>query len=66
MKKFLVITPFSVVEKLLLIAGDEVYAERVRDMVHIYNLKTRKYIGKVSVVDFVKYVKEIRLFTVKM
>ena len=65
MKRYLVTVPFSLIEKKLVIAGDEIYAEKVRDMIHVYDIKTRKYIGKVSYVGLTDKMKEIRLFNPK-
>lgn len=56
MKKYLVKTSFSLLERVLIIEGDEVYAELIRKMYHVYNPKTRKRLGTVSQVEFEKYV----------
>ena len=48
MKRYVVSIAFSVLEKKLFIPGDELYAELIRDMIHIYDIKTRRYLGKVS------------------
>jgi antitoxin component of MazEF toxin-antitoxin module len=58
MKKYTVTVPFSLLEKVLLIEGDEIYAELVRKMYHIYHPKTRRYIGKLSELVFPTVVKE--------
>jgi len=47
MKKYVITKAFSVLEKVLLIPGDEVYAEPRLQMMLIYSIKTRKLIGKV-------------------
>mgnify|MGYP003463653314 CR=1 FL=1 len=53
MEKYIVTAAFSVLEKVLLIPGDEIYAEpRLMAMMWIYSIKTRKVIGKVSVDTF--------------
>lgn len=59
MKKFLVLLPFSLLDKVLLMKDDFIYAEPVREMTHIYSPKTKKYIGKVSSQTFEKMVMEI-------
>ena len=59
MKKFLVTSPFSLLDKVLLMRDDFIYGEQVRQMVHIYQPKTRKYIGKVSVEKFKDLVMKI-------
>lgn len=48
MKKHKVTKPFSLLEKILLVENDEIYAEKVREMYHIYSPKTRKRIGSLS------------------
>jgi hypothetical protein len=48
MKKYTVIKPFSLLEKILLVETDEIYAEKVRQMYQIYSPKTRKRIGSLS------------------
>lgn len=48
MKKYTVKKAFSLLEKMLILEGDEIYAEKVRQMFHIYSPKTRKRIGTVS------------------
>lgn len=49
MKKYEIKKAFSVLEKVLLIPGDEVYAEQKLMMMNIYSSKTRKLVGKVSI-----------------
>ena len=61
MKKYLVILPFSLLDKTLLMKDDFIYAEEVRQMTHIYSPKTKKYIGKVSTEKFKTLVMEIPL-----
>jgi len=58
MKKYKVTTPFSLLEKVLLVENDEIYAEKVRQMYHIYSPKTRKRIGTLSEQLFNSFVKE--------
>ena len=48
MDKFTVTKAFSVLEKVLLIPEDEVYAEKFYSMYRLYSGKTRKLIGKVD------------------
>lgn len=59
MKKYKVIKPFSLLERILLVETDEIYAEKVRQMYHIYSPKTRKRIGTLSETLFNQYVKEV-------
>jgi hypothetical protein len=56
MKKYLIKSAFSCLEKVLVIEGDEVYAEKVREMYQIYSIKTRKRIGSVSAKLFESYI----------
>lgn len=56
MKKYKVLVPFSLLEKVLLVENDEIYAEQVRQMYHIYSPKTRKRIGSLSETTFNNYV----------
>lgn len=58
MKKYTVTTPFSLLEKILLVENDEIYAEPVREMYHIYSPKTRKRIGMLTNKKFNDFVKE--------
>lgn len=60
MKKYVITKAFSVLEKVLLIPGDEVYAETNRMMILVYSIKTRKIIGKVSIETFEKSSKVFR------
>jgi len=57
MKKYTVTAPFSLLEKVLLVETDEIYAEKVRQMYQIYSPKTRKRIGSLSETEFNNYVK---------
>jgi len=57
MKKYTVVAPFSLLERVLLVENDEIYAEKVRQMYHIYSPKTRKRIGTLSERLFNDYVK---------
>ena len=56
MKKYLIAKAFSTLNKVLIIDGDEVYAEQVRLMYNIYSIKTRKLIGSVSEKLFETYI----------
>ncbi len=56
MKKYTIKQAFACVEKILVIEGDEVYAEKDRLMYRIYSLKTRKRIGSVSIAEFETYI----------
>jgi len=60
MKKYKVTKPFSLLEKVLLIETDEIYAEQVREMYHIYWPKTRKKIGSLSSKLFNDFVEPIK------
>lgn len=48
MKKYTVISAFSLLSRTLIIEEDIIYAELVRQMYHVYSPKTRKLLGKVS------------------
>lgn len=56
MKKYTIKKAFSCLEKVLVIEGDEVYAEKVRKLYQIYSMKTRKRIGSVSEELFESYI----------
>lgn len=56
MKKYIVKVPFSLLERILIIEGDEIYAEQVRKMYHVYSVKTRKRLGTISCEQFEKFV----------
>jgi hypothetical protein len=58
MKKYIVTNAFSLLDKVLVLPFDEIYAEPVRKMMHIYSPKTRKYIGQVSAEKFETLVKQ--------
>lgn len=58
MKKYKVKASFSLLEKVLLIPEDEIYAEKVRQMYQIYSPKTRKRIGSLSEKEFLNFVSE--------
>lgn len=58
MKKYIVVKPFSLLEKVLLVEKDEIYAEQVREMFQIYHPKTRKRIGSLSCKMFNDFVAE--------
>lgn len=59
MKKYKVVQPFSLLEKILIVENDEIYAEKVRQMYQIYSPKTRKRIGSLSETKFNEYVSTI-------
>tara|TARA_R110000868_G_scaffold14426_4_gene67218 strand:+ start:30939 stop:31124 length:186 start_codon:yes stop_codon:yes gene_type:complete len=59
MKKYLIIKPFSLLEKSLLLQDDIVYAEEVRTMTHVYLPRTRKLLGKIATIVFTELVMEI-------
>lgn len=59
MKKFLIIHPFSLLDKTLVLIDDIVYAEEVRTMTHVYSPKTKKCMGKIATSKFINYVMEI-------
>ena len=48
MKKYIVNSAFSLLEKILIVDGDTIYAEEDRMMFSLYSPKTRKRIGRVS------------------
>lgn len=52
MKKYLIKKPFSLLERVLVIDGDEVYAELIRKMYHVYSVKTRKRLGTINQQQF--------------
>lgn len=56
MEKYEVKKAFSLLEKVLLVPGDEVYAEKIRQMYQIYSPKTRKRIGSLTETKFLNYV----------
>lgn len=57
MKRYVVGTPFSLIERVLIVEEDVIYAEKVRQMYHIYSPKTRKRLGTVSEVIFKEHIK---------
>lgn len=59
MKKYVVLKPFSVLEKHLFVPGDIVYAEPIRLMTNVYLPKTRKLAGKIATDKFNECVIEI-------
>ena len=59
MKKYLVVIPFSLFDKALLLTDEIIYAEEVRKMTHVYSPRTKKIIGKVSTEKFKELVMEI-------
>lgn len=56
MKKYKVKIAFSLLERVLIIEGDEIYAEPIRKMYHVYSIKTRKRLGTISCEQFEKFV----------
>lgn len=48
MKKYKVTQSFSLLERVLIIETDEIYAEKILEMYHVYSPKTRKRLGKIS------------------
>jgi hypothetical protein len=65
MKKYTITKAFSVLEKILLIPEDEIYAEQRLSMMLIYSIKTRKMIGKVSIDIFNSSAKTTRVLKSK-
>lgn len=59
MKKYKVLKPFSLLEKVLIMENDEIYAEPVREMYHIYHPKTRKRIGSLTSKSFNEFVEPL-------
>jgi hypothetical protein len=51
MKKYLVLKPMATNNKKLLINGDIVYAEKQGWLYHVYNAKTRDFIGWLENID---------------
>jgi len=60
MKKYTVAKPFSLLEKVLMMENDEIYAEQVREMFHIYSPKTRKRIGSLTARTFEDFVQPVK------
>lgn len=58
MKKYKVVQSFSLLERVLIVETDEIYAENVREMYHVYSPKTRKRLGTISSKLFPDYVQE--------
>lgn len=58
MKKFDVQNPFSLLERVLILPGDDIYAQLILEMYHVYSGKTRKRLGKISKNSFLEFVKE--------
>lgn len=56
MKKYTIVNAFSLLNRVLLIEGDIVYAELIRQMYHIYSPKTRKCLGTISSEKFLNFV----------
>lgn len=48
MNEYIVLQPFSLAEKVVVVRGDLIYGELVRKMYHVYSSKTKRYLGKVS------------------
>lgn len=55
MEKYEITKPFSLLEKVLVIPGDTVYAEQKLQMIHVYSPKTRKLLGKATIEQFKNY-----------
>jgi hypothetical protein len=49
MKKYEIKKAFSLLERILLIPCDVVYAEQVLSMMNVYSVKTRKLLGKAKI-----------------
>jgi len=56
MKKYTVLSSFSLLERVLIIEGDIIYAELIRKMYHVYSKTTRKRLGTISEKEFEKFV----------
>jgi len=56
MKKYKVSQSFSLLERVLIIETDEIYAEQIREMHHVYSPKTRKRLGTISSKVFANFV----------
>lgn len=56
MKKYLVVLPFSLLERRLVIEGEVIYAELIRQMYHLYDRKTKKRLGTISSEKFLNFV----------
>lgn len=59
MKKYLVLVPFSLLEKSLILTDDIIFGEELRKMTCVYHPKTRKLLGKISTTEFKNLVLEI-------
>jgi hypothetical protein len=51
MKKYLVLKPMATTNKKLLINGDIIYAEKQGYFYHVYDIKTRDFIGGLENID---------------
>ena len=60
MEKYKVTKPFSLLEKVLIVENDEIYAEQVREMYHIYHPKTRKRMGSLSAQKFNNFIEKTK------
>jgi hypothetical protein len=60
MNKYIVTKPFSLLEKVLIVEKDEIYAEQLREMYHIYHPKTRKRMGSLSAQKFNDFVEPLK------
>jgi hypothetical protein len=56
MKKYEIKTAFSLLERVLVVEGDVIYAEAIRKMHHVYSAKTRKRLGTISSEQFLKFI----------
>lgn len=59
MKKYLVLLPFSLLDKSLMMMDDIIFGEEVRSMTHVYSPKTKRFVGKISTRVFKDLVMEI-------
>ena len=59
MEKYLVLHPFSLLDKSLLLPDDIIYAEEVRSMTHVFSPKSKKFVGKISTEKFKELVMKI-------
>jgi len=64
MKEYIVIKAFSILDKVLILPEDKIYAEQNISQYRIFNAKTRKFIGAVSAEKFETLVKEASDFKI--
>lgn len=60
MEKYEVKKAFSLLERVLLIPGDVVYAEKFLLMMNVYSIKTRKLLGKAKLEELKNNCQEIK------